>query len=100
MYASDTKTLEQVTEPPTAPRASHRRLLTAPSVCALEWVKCREHISLLVIFCIILYVTNKQFFFFKRVYIYKVFYIQLYIGYICDLDGSNDKSYLVAFSVY
>ncbi len=53
MYASDTKTLEQGTEPQTAPRASHRRLLTAPSVCALGWVKCREHISLLVIFCII-----------------------------------------------
>ncbi len=31
---------------------------TAPSVCALGWVKCREHISLLVILCIIVYVTN------------------------------------------
>ncbi len=31
----------------------------APSVCALGWVKCREHISLLVILCIIVYVTNK-----------------------------------------
>ncbi len=29
-------------------------------VCALEWVKCREHISLLVILCIIAYVTNKK----------------------------------------
>ncbi len=28
-------------------------------VCALGWVKCREHISLLVILCIIVYVTNK-----------------------------------------
>ncbi len=27
--------------------------------CALGWVKCREHISLLVILCIIVYVTNK-----------------------------------------
>ncbi len=33
--------------------------LTATSVCALGWVKCREHISLLVILCIIVYVTNK-----------------------------------------
>ncbi len=32
---------------------------TAPGVCALGWVKCREHISLLVILCIIVYVTNK-----------------------------------------
>ncbi len=28
-------------------------------VCALVWVKCREHISLLIILCIIVYVTNK-----------------------------------------
>ncbi len=34
------------------------RLRTAPGVCALGWVKCREHISLLVILCIIVYVTN------------------------------------------
>ncbi len=32
---------------------------TAPSVCVLGWVKCREHISLLVILCIIVYVTKK-----------------------------------------
>ncbi len=32
---------------------------TAPGVCALGWVKCREHISLLVILCIIVYVTKK-----------------------------------------
>ncbi len=31
---------------------------TAPSVCALGWVKCREHISLLVILCIIVYVIG------------------------------------------
>ncbi len=44
---------------------------TAPSICALGWVKCREHISLLVIInyiCtyIIVYVTKKKkdFFFF------------------------------------
>ncbi len=53
------ETLEQGTEPPTAPRAPHCQLPTAPSVCALGWVKCREHISLLVILCIIVYVTNK-----------------------------------------
>ncbi len=33
---------------------------TAPGVCVLGWVKYREHISLLVILCIILYVTNKK----------------------------------------
>ncbi len=49
------ETLEQGTKPPTAPRALHSRLPTAP----LGWVKCREHISLLIILCIILYVTNK-----------------------------------------
>ncbi len=32
---------------------------TAPGVCALGWVKYREHISLLVILCIIVYVTKK-----------------------------------------
>ncbi len=31
-------------------------------VCALEWVKYREHISLMVILCIIVYVTNTFFF--------------------------------------
>ncbi len=30
---------------------------TAPSVCVLGWVKYREHISLLVILYIIVYVT-------------------------------------------
>ncbi len=33
---------------------------TAPGVCALGWVKYREHISLLVILRIIVYVTNKK----------------------------------------
>ncbi len=32
---------------------------TAPGVCVLGWVKYREHISLLVILCITVYVTNK-----------------------------------------
>ncbi len=54
------ETLDQGTEPPTAPRAPQCRLPTAPSVCALGWAKCREHISLLVILCIIVYVTNKK----------------------------------------
>ncbi len=31
----------------------------AQLVCALGWVKCREHISLLIILCIIVYVTSK-----------------------------------------
>ncbi len=38
----------------TAPRALHSR-----RACALGWVKCREHISLLIILYIIVYVTNK-----------------------------------------
>ncbi len=29
------------------------------AISALGWVKCREHISLLIILCIIVYVTNK-----------------------------------------
>ncbi len=29
------------------------------SKCTLGWVKCREHISLLIILCLIVYVTNK-----------------------------------------
>ncbi len=34
-------------------------LPTAPGVCALGWVKCREHISLLIILCIIVYLCDK-----------------------------------------
>ncbi len=49
------ETPEQGTEPPTAPQAPQCRLPIAP----LGWVKCREHISLLIILCIIVYVTNK-----------------------------------------
>ncbi len=39
-----------------------RRSVGCPllKVCALGWVKCREHISLLVILCIIVYVTNTK----------------------------------------
>ncbi len=33
---------------------------TAPGVCVLGWVKYREHISLLVILCIIVDVTKKN----------------------------------------
>ncbi len=33
---------------------------TAPGVCVLGWVKYREHISLLVILCIIVYVEKKN----------------------------------------
>ncbi len=50
------ETLEQGTEPPTAPRVPQCQLPTAP----LGWVKCREQISLLIILCIIVYVTNKS----------------------------------------
>ncbi len=37
-----------------------RRSVGCPllQVCALEWVKCRKHISLSIILCIIVYVTN------------------------------------------
>ncbi len=47
-------------------------------VCVLGWVKYREHISLLVILCIIMYVTNKKiyiffsFSFFFFTYFYEV----------------------------
>ncbi len=53
--------LEQGTEPPTALRALQHWLLTTPGVCALGWVKCRAHISLLVMLCIFVYVTNKKY---------------------------------------
>ncbi len=33
---------------------------TAPGVCTLGWVKSRAHISLLVILCITVYVTNSS----------------------------------------
>ncbi len=52
---TEVETLDQGTESPTAPQAPLCRLPTAP----LGWVKCREHISLLIILCIIVYVTNK-----------------------------------------
>ncbi len=46
---------------------------TAPGVCALGWVKCREHISLLVILCIIMYVTKKKIY----IYIYIFFFLPI-----------------------
>ncbi len=42
-------------------------------MCALGWVKCREHISLLVILCIIVYVTNKKIFFYYGFYEFNFF---------------------------
>ncbi len=54
------ETLEQGTEPPNcSPGAASSAASCTMQVCALGWVKCREHISLLVILCIIVYVTNK-----------------------------------------
>ncbi len=44
----------------TAPGVCVWCVSTAQVVCVLGWVKCREHISLLVILCIIVYVTNKK----------------------------------------
>ncbi len=46
-------------------------------VCVLGWVKCREHISLLVILCIIVYVTNKK----KKIYIGYRFFSKLISDY-------------------
>ncbi len=40
---------------------------TAPDVCVLGWVKYREHISLLVILCIVVYVKKNKLFFFIMV---------------------------------
>ncbi len=91
------ETLEQGTEPPTAPRTPLRQLSTAPGVCvcvcvhcsrcvcALGWVKCREHISLLVILCIIVYVTNKKIFIFLNQHI-----IMISEGSCATEDWSND----------
>ncbi len=47
---------------------------TAPSVCVLGWVKYREHISLLVILCIIVYVKKKKNLLRKDIYIYIYIY--------------------------
>ncbi len=47
---------------------------TAPGVCVLGWVKYREHISLLVILCIIVYVTNKKIY----IYILLIFFLNRY----------------------
>ncbi len=58
----------------TAPRAPLYWLPTAPGVCALGWVKSRAQISLLVIFCIIVYVTNNTSSFSSTVLIEKRLY--------------------------
>ncbi len=55
---TEVRPLSKAPNPQTAPRAPQCWLPTAPGVCALGWVKCREHISLLIILCIIVYVTN------------------------------------------
>ncbi len=51
---------------------------TAPSVCALGWVKCRENISLLVILCIIVHVTNKKLNELQKIYIYIYYYFYFF----------------------
>ncbi len=58
---------------------------TAPSVCVLGWVKCREHISLLVILCIIVYVTNYNIYFLNR---YPIMVKCLNIGRSLAVTGS------------
>ncbi len=56
---------------------------TAPGVCVLGWVKCREHISLLVILCIMVYVTNnnkKHNKYKNNIYIYIIYiYTNIYL---------------------
>ncbi len=44
----------------TVPTAPGVCVCVCVCVCALGWVKYRKHISLLVILCIIVYVTNKN----------------------------------------
>ncbi len=71
----------------TAPRALHSRLPTAPSVYN---VKCREHISLLIILCIIVYVTNKAHpsLICNLLLLFVITLLQFwnrYIGYLCIL---------------
>ncbi len=56
---TEERPLSKAPNPLTAPRAPQCRLPTAPGVYALGWIKCREHISLLIILCRIVYVTNK-----------------------------------------
>ncbi len=51
-------------------------------VCVLGWIKCREHISLVVILCIIVYVEKKiyyrlSFFFFQNRYPIMVKYLNI-----------------------
>ncbi len=60
VYVTNNK--EPIPAPAGSPRLlPGRRTVGCPllHVCALGWVKCREHISLLIILCIIVYVTNK-----------------------------------------
>ncbi len=59
LFTTEVRPLSKAPYLQTAPRAPHRQLPTASGVCTLGWVKSREHISLLVILCIIVYVTNK-----------------------------------------
>ncbi len=54
---TEVRTLSKAPNPQLLP--GQHRLPTAPRVCVLGWVKCREHISLHIILCIIVYVTNK-----------------------------------------
>ncbi len=65
---------------PTAPGVC---VSTAPGVCALGWVKCREHISLLVILCIVMYVTKKKIY----IYIYIFFFYRYPIMVKCYISG-------------
>ncbi len=55
-------------------------------VCVLGWVKCREHISLLVILCIIVYVTKKNYYIY---YIYFFFQNRYLIMVKCLNIGKN-----------
>ncbi len=83
LYMTEVRHLSKSPNPQLLP--GRRRLPTAPSVCALGWVKCRAHILLLVILCIIVCVTNKKiFFFFFFTFFSKIrFFIRLlYVCYV------------------
>ncbi len=68
---TEVRPLSKAPNPQLFPGPPLSRLPTAPSVGAVGWVKSREHISLLVILRIVVYVTNKAhlsllFFFFLQ----------------------------------
>ncbi len=70
LSTTEVRPLSKAPNPQMLPGRHKCRLPTAPSVGALGWVNCREHISLLVILCVIVYVI-------KNIYIF--YYIPFYV---------------------